>query len=149
MRFVSPAISEEVAKDIVAQLETLDHIHKDGLYFDLASIEDCLTAAMDISHAISVHRGWWKEHRNVGEMLALMHSELSEALEGARKDLPSDHIPGFSMVEEELADTLVRIFDFASAAKLRLGEAFIAKSKFNIGRTDHDLAVRAAGGKQF
>ena len=70
-----------------------------------------ITHAVDISHDISVARGWWAnskgepQDRNVGEMFALMHSEISEALEAARKDTPSTHIPGFTGVEEELART--------------------------------------------
>ena len=71
---------------------------------------------------------------NTGEKIALMHSELSEALEADRKDLPSDHIEGFTGVEEELADTVIRILDFAGHHQLRLGEAIIAKLQFNLSR---------------
>jgi NTP pyrophosphatase (non-canonical NTP hydrolase) len=115
-----------------------------------------ITAAVDLSHDISVWRNWWANEkgepieRNVGELLCLMHSELSEAMEAARKDLRSTHIPDFSAVEEELADLLVRVFDFAGGANLRLAEAFVAKTRYNLVRADHDPSVRAAaGGKQF
>jgi NTP pyrophosphatase (non-canonical NTP hydrolase) len=114
---------------------------------------DQLCAGM---HAISASRGWWTNletgapaPRNFGEMIALMHSELSEALEGDRKNLASDHIPGFSMVEEEFADELIRIFDCAGAMGLRLGEAFQAKCQFNLVREDHSIEARVAGGKQY
>jgi NTP pyrophosphatase (non-canonical NTP hydrolase) len=101
-------------------------------------------------HGIAASRGWWVKPRNFGELIALIHSELSEALEGDRKSLPSDHIEGFSMVEEEFADALIRIFDTAGGMKLRLGAAFLAKCAFNKERADHDLAVRnAAGGKSY
>lgn len=107
-------------------------------------------------HAESNAAGWWtnlqtgeKMERNAGELICLMHSELSEALEGARKDLPSDKIDGYSAVEEELADALIRIFDFAGALGLRLGDAFYAKTIYNRERADHKIEVRAAGGKQF
>jgi NTP pyrophosphatase (non-canonical NTP hydrolase) len=107
-------------------------------------------------HAISASRGWWTNietgvpaPRNFGEMIALMHSELSEALEGDRKALASDHIPGFSMVEEEFADELIRIFDCAGAMGLRLGAAFQAKCQFNQVREDHSIEARAAGGKKY
>ena len=115
-----------------------------------------ITHAVDISHDISVARGWWAnskgepQDRNVGEMFALMHSEISEALEAARKDTPSTHIPGFTGVEEELADLLVRVFDFAGGAGLRLSEAFKARCLFNLNRPDHSAEVRnAPGGKSF
>jgi NTP pyrophosphatase (non-canonical NTP hydrolase) len=66
--------------------------------------------------------------------ISLMHSELSEALEGMRKDLPSDKIEGFSSVEEELADCVIRIMDHAGAHKLRVAEAVVEKMRYNRGR---------------
>lgn len=78
-------------------------------------------------------QGFWTS-TNTGEKIALMHSELSEALEADRKNLQSDHIPDFTGVEEELADVLIRIFDFAGYHELNLGAAFIAKMQFNLTR---------------
>lgn len=78
-------------------------------------------------------QGFW-DCDNTGEKIALMHSELSEALEADRKDLTSDHIPGFSGVEEELADCMIRIMDFAGHHDLRLAEAITAKLQFNLSR---------------
>src|ERR1700688_3294427 len=55
-------------------------------------------------HSVANASGWWKDaktrqpiERNFGELIALIHSELSEALEGDRKNLMSDHILGYSM----------------------------------------------------
>jgi NTP pyrophosphatase (non-canonical NTP hydrolase) len=87
---------------------------------------------------------------NVGERMALIHSEISEAFEAERKDLMSDHLPEFKGVEEELADALIRIFDYAGDHNLRLGEAFVAKLKYNRMREDHTDAARSLpGGKKF
>jgi hypothetical protein len=69
-----------------------------------------------------------------GQQIALMHSELSEALEGSRKNLQDDHLPEFSMMEAELADTVIRIMDHAGAFGLRVGEAIVAKMAYNAGR---------------
>ena len=69
-----------------------------------------------------------------GQQIALMHSELSEALEGSRKNLQDDHLPQFSMMEAELADVVIRIMDHAGAFSLRVGEAIIAKMEYNSGR---------------
>lgn len=81
----------------------------------------------------NAHQGFW-EWDNTGEKIALMHSELSEALEADRKGLTSDHIPGFSGIEEELADCMIRILDFAGHHDLRLAEAFTAKLQYNLTR---------------
>lgn len=65
------------------------------------------------------------------QKLALIHSELSEALEGLRKHAKSDKIPDFTAEEEELADALIRILDYAGGFGLQLGEAFAAKLEYN------------------
>lgn len=67
--------------------------------------------------------------------LCLIHSEISEGLEGVRHDdPPSEHIPKFTASEEELADAVIRIMDYAGMRDLRVAEAVIAKLKFNEGR---------------
>ena len=86
-------------------------------------------------HSIARDKGFWDEKRNEGEIIALIHSELSEALEGLRKGNPmSSKIPRYTILEEELADTIIRICDLAGAKKLRLEEAISAKIKYNTRR---------------
>ena len=86
-------------------------------------------------HQIAKSKGFWDEDRNDGEMIALMHSELSEALEGLRHgNPPSDKIEGFSSVEEEFADCIIRILDTAEARNYRLIEAILAKLEYNSRR---------------
>jgi NTP pyrophosphatase (non-canonical NTP hydrolase) len=85
-------------------------------------------------YGMSRDKGFW-ESDNPGEKIALMHSELSEALEAIRKGNPeSKKIPGFTHSEEELADCVIRIMDFAGYFGLDLAEAIIAKIEHNASR---------------
>jgi NTP pyrophosphatase (non-canonical NTP hydrolase) len=106
-------------------------------------------------HADNEH--WWRNpatgeklERNKGEMICLMHSELSEAMEGERKGLMDDHLPHRRMAEVELADVLIRIFDYAGAFGYDLDGAVAEKRAYNKTRADHKAEARLrAGGKQW
>lgn len=106
------------------------------------------------SHADS-HKWWFAADgtpviRDDGTLLMLMVSELSEAMEGVRKDLMDDKLPHRKMVEVELADCLIRIFDYAGAKDLDLEGAYLEKRAYNAQRADHTHEARAAaGGKKF
>lgn len=87
--------------------------------------------AQESIYDCAVRHGWWERPREDGTCIALMHSELSEALEALRKNKPSDKIPMFTGEEEELADTIIRIMDYAHHKQLNLAAAIIAKAEFN------------------
>lgn len=100
---------------------------------------------------------WWvnpetgeKLDRNKGEQLALIHSEISECLEGVRKDLMDDHLPNRLMEEVELADALIRILDYCYGHGLDIEGAYQEKMAYNKARADHKLENRVLeGGKKF
>ena len=112
----------------------------------------------ELSKAVhTANAKWWQDvnsgqpiKRNKGELLALIHSEISEALEGERKDLMDDKLPHRKMAEVELVDALIRILDYAAGFGYDLQGAFDEKMAFNAQREDHKHeARRIAGGKQF
>lgn len=89
-------------------------------------------------------------HRNKGELLCLIHSEISEAMEGERKDLMDDKLPHRKMAEVELVDALIRIFDYAGGFGYDLQGAYEEKMAFNAQRADHTHEARKQkGGKKF
>lgn len=94
--------------------------------------------------------GWHDAPREDGTMIALIHSEISEAMEGLRKDLMDDHLPHRKMAEVELADAIIRICDFAGAKGYDLGGAIMEKLEYNLNRADHKKENRyKEGGKKF
>lgn len=88
-------------------------------------------------------KGWLERELNHGEQIALMHSELSEALEGLRKNLNDDKLPHRKMVEVELADVVIRIMNYARQANLDVAGAVVEKAAYNKTRPYKH------GGKQF
>ena len=83
-------------------------------------------------HATAKEKGFWDSERNVPEMLALIHSEISEALEALRSGNPLDRdVPEFTNFEVELADAIVRIMDMSKGLNLDVAGALEAKIKFN------------------
>lgn len=119
------------------------------------AFQGIITAGI-LAHKTANDAGWYKDpktgdtiQRNVGEVIALMHSELSEALEADRKDLMDDKLPHRKGIEVEFADCIIRILDTAAALELDVAGAIIEKNRYNQTRADHKLAARAAGGKKY
>ena len=86
-------------------------------------------------HENAKAHGWWDEPREDGTVMMLIVSELSELLEELRVGgRESAKIDGFTSEEEELADAVIRILDFAGRKGYRLGSAILAKHAYNLTR---------------
>lgn len=127
---------------------------------DEVVIRTGIATLQQIVHKTAVEHGWWEDEdaggeRNMGEMIALMHSELSEALESVRSNEPdlwfrpssTDPVPtstgpldheGNPMkpegVASEFADTIIRIMDTCQRRGIPLTEAIIRKAEYNDSR---------------
>lgn len=116
---------------------------------------DFLNDLADVVHQANIR--WWHNpetgepiERNKGEQLCLIHSEISEAMEGERKDLMDTHIQNRKMAEVELADAMIRILDYASGHGYDIGGAFADKMEYNRMRQDHTFEARKeASGKKW
>jgi NTP pyrophosphatase (non-canonical NTP hydrolase) len=123
----------------------------------------------DSIHDESVQAGWYIKHDAVKQILAnenpeladfyemvrelsyisLIHTEISEAVEGCRKEINDDHLPHRKMVEVELADTIIRILDLCGRRNYDIGGALVEKVAYNKTRKDHKLETRSKlGGKK-
>jgi len=137
--------------------------------FELNELEIKAAATMlqHYCHGQAKYNGWWTDMltgqdltstgypkvsptKNVGELIALAHSELSEALEHHRKLLMDDKLPHRNGLEVELADCLIRIFDMCGGLGLDVAGAISEKLLFNSQRSDHQIKNRLeVGGKRF
>ena len=108
-------------------------------------------------HGRAVKNNWWSAEQLteqdptfMASKIALIHSEVSEMLEGLRKGLPDDHLPHRSAEEVEAADVFIRLVDYCGARKIDLAAAVTEKMHYNETRADHKPDARGvAGGKKF
>jgi NTP pyrophosphatase (non-canonical NTP hydrolase) len=87
-------------------------------------------------HKNAVEKGWYENSRSDVESIALMITELSEAIEAIRNgNLKDKHCPEFDNLTIELADCIIRIFDFCGHKEIDIGSAILAKHEANRKRS--------------
>ena len=152
-------LDTEKARRLLVGINGSIHSNEGGMINKEYNLACDVGNLVDACHGAAVRSGWWTDintgestlgKRNMGEMLCLVHSEISEAMEAHRKGLMDDKLPTRSGLEVELADAIIRITDLAGAYKLDLGGAIVEKLRYNAQRADHKIENRKApGGKAY
>ncbi|MDY0095388.1 MAG: nucleotide pyrophosphohydrolase [Candidatus Vecturithrix sp.] len=78
-------------------------------------------------HNNAVDHGWWESSRPIPELLCLVHSEVSEALEAYRND-------DLNMFREEVADIIIRCLDMSCALNIDIESEILRKHGINKSR---------------
>ncbi|MCY9708795.1 hypothetical protein [Paenibacillus alvei] len=106
------------------------------------------------AHQNAVSKGWWEEDRSFGEIIALIHSEASEALEDYRnrkkpieawyeKEVDGEKIVADRQrtpewkpcgIPSEFADVVIRVFDACGRYGIDLERAIAEKMAYNATR---------------
>ncbi len=121
-------------------------------------VYDAVQTLQKACHMAAQH--WWVDPKTgvdirtnpmaFDQKLLLIVSEVTESMEGNRKNLMDDKLPHRKMREVEMGDVLIRVGDTAGGFGIDLAGATVEKMQFNSVRVDHTTAHRIAeGGKAY
>lgn len=84
-------------------------------------------------HDNAIRHGWWDEDRPFGEIIALCHSELSEALEAYRNHEPLVWLNGDKPdgIAVEMVDCIIRILDYLAKEDVDVEYVLALKHEYN------------------
>lgn len=112
-----------------------------GVDMSLSIIKPTIAEIQLAVHANAKMKGFWDQSANIPEKLALIHSEISEALEDYRNGQPLNVLFGDTSIGEkpcgfpsELADAVIRIMDLAAFLEIDLERAILLKHRYNLTR---------------
>lgn len=105
--------------------------------------DDLISDMQEYIYKTAEDHGWWEGEPNIPEKLALIHSEVSEALEEYRKGIALDFVyfadkdpngkpEGFGV---ELADAIIRILDLCGYLQIDMAELIALKHNYNLTRS--------------
>lgn len=84
-------------------------------------------------HENAVAHGWWEDDRELPEIIALCHSELSEALEAYRNNEPMiwDNNGKPDGIAVEMIDCVIRVFDYLGYKGIDVWDTMLKKHEYN------------------
>lgn len=175
-----PHTNAEIIAEAFSVLVTSCHAasFNRGWWHDPITGASLIPGVLDINgeeageHTTSIIAAWFPYV--IGTKIALIHSEISEALEAYRTDKVDDKIP-MPGITAELVDAVIRISDLLGCLQhatdmdyidvpvqyiglpvknftelYDMGKAFMLKTPVNASRPDHDISNRAKpGGKKY
>lgn len=121
-----------------------------------AEIKNAISVLCAACHGRAWNAGWWHDietgqpkERSFSDIGLLLHSEISEAFEAHRTDSNDDKLTHRKGVPVEIADLIIRAFDFLGGDYPDDAICILEKMQYNDNRADHKIENRKKeGGKK-